>query len=146
MKNLINNDEQELAAKKFLEENINLNKFKHLMPDGFKVMFAGNISYGQDFPSIIKAALILKKTSNVKFIILGDGSEKKYLKNKIKELNLEDTIYYLGSFPMEEMVNFYCHANMMLLTLRDELIYSYTVPCKLQGYLASKKAVDSETK
>ena len=42
---------------------------------------------------------------------------------------------------MEEMFNFYCHANMMLLTLRDELIYSFTVPCKLQGYLASKKAV-----
>ena len=129
------------AEDSFLEENINTNKFKHLMPDGFKVMFAGNISYGQDFPSIIKAALILKKTSNVKFIILGDGSEKKYLKNKINELNLGDTIYYLGSFPIEEMVNFYCHANMMLLTLRDELIYSYTVPCKLQGYLASKKAV-----
>ena len=129
------------AEDSFLNDNININKFKHLMPDGFKVMFAGNISYGQDFPSIIKAALILKKISNVKFIILGDGSEKKYLKNKIKELNLEDTIYYLGSFPMEEMINFYCHANMMLLTLRDELIYSYTVPCKLQGYLASKKPV-----
>ena len=129
------------AEDSFLAENINVNKFKHLMPDDFRVMFAGNISYGQDFPSIIKAALILKKTSNVKFIILGDGSEKKYLKNKIKELNLDDTIYYLGSFPMEEMINFYCHANMMLLTLRDELIYSYTVPSKLQGYLASKKPV-----
>ena len=129
------------AENSFLDDNINSNKFKHLMPDGFRVMIAGNIGYGQDFPSIIKAALILKKTSNVKFIVLGDGSEKKYLKNKIKELNLEDTVFYLGSFPMKEMINFYCHADMMLLTLRDEIIYSYTVPGKLQGYLASKKAI-----
>ena len=129
------------AENSFLDDNINSNKFKHLMPDGFRVMIAGNIGYGQDFPSIIKAALILKKTSNVKFIVLGDGSEKKYLKNKIKELNLEDTVFYLGSFPMKEMINFYCHADMMLLTLRDEIVYSYTVPGKLQGYLASKKAI-----
>jgi glycosyltransferase involved in cell wall biosynthesis len=129
------------AEDTFLYDNINTNKFKHLMPDGFRVMFAGNISYGQDFPSIVKAALILKKTSNVKFIILGDGSEKKYLLNRIKDLNLEDTVFYLGSFPIEEMVNFYCHADMMLLSLRDEIIYSFTVPGKLQGYLASKKVI-----
>ena len=124
-----------------LTKKANIQKHIHLMPDGFKIMFAGNISFAQDFPSIIKAALILKKTSNVKFIILGDGSEKQYLINKIREFKLDDTIYYLGSFPIEEMVNFYCHADMMLLTLRDELIYSYTVPSKLQGYLASKKPV-----
>lgn len=129
------------AEDSFLDENINTNKFKHLMPDGFRVMFAGNISYGQDIPSIIEAALILKKTSNVKFIILGDGSEKKYLKNKINEFNLEDTVFYLGSFPIEDMLSFYCHADMMLLTLRDEIIYSFTVPGKLQGYLASKKPI-----
>ena len=129
------------AEDTFLNENFSKTKYLSLMPEGFKIMFAGNIGIAQDFPSIIKAALILKKTSNVKFVILGDGSEKNYLLNQIRELKLEDTIYYLGSFPMEEMVNFYCHANMMLLSLRDELIYSNTVPGKLQGYLASKKPV-----
>ncbi len=129
------------AEDTFLEKIADKNKYLSLMPNGFKIMFAGNISYGQDMPSILKAALILKKTSNVKFIILGDGSEKNYLTEQITELNLNDTVYYLGSFPLEEMVNFYCHADMMLLTLRDELIYSYTVPCKLQGYLAAEKPV-----
>ena len=129
------------AEDSFIDSEKNKTKFSKLIPDGFKIMFAGNISYGQDFPSIIQAAKILKNSSNIKFIILGDGSEKNFLESKIKEFKLEDTIYYLGSFPLEEMGNFYCHADMMLLTLRDEPIYSYTVPCKLQGYLASKKPV-----
>ena len=72
---------------------------------------------------------------------MGAGSEKEYLVQKIKELKLSDTIYYLGSYPVEEMANFYYYADMMLLTLRDELIYKITVPAKLQSYLASKKPV-----
>ena len=111
------------------------------MPDGFKIMFAGNIGFGQDMPSIIKAAQILKEFGHINFIILGDGSEKEYLVQKIKELKLSDTIYYLGSYPVKEMANFYYHADMMLLILRDELIFSYIVPAKLQSYLASKKPV-----
>ncbi|MGM1056991.1 MAG: glycosyltransferase family 4 protein [Bacteroidota bacterium] len=125
----------------YLENNIKKNKYSSLMPKGFKIMFAGNIGWAQDFPSIVKAAQLLKKNGDIKFIILGDGSEKDYLLKQIKEFDLGETIYYLGSYPLEEMANFYFHADMMLLTLRDELIYSYTVPSKLQGYLAAKKPV-----
>jgi glycosyltransferase involved in cell wall biosynthesis len=127
----------------YIENKIDENKYLSIMPDGFKLMFAGNIGWAQDFPSIIKAAQLLKKNGdkNVKFIILGDGSEKEYLLNNIKKLDLGEIIYYLGSFPLEEMANLYYHADMMLLTLRDELIYSFTVPNKLQGYLASKKPI-----
>ena len=39
------------------------------------------------------------------------------------------------------MKNFYVHADVMLLTLKDDLIYNYTVPGKFQGYLASKKPI-----
>ena len=129
------------AEDDFFDKNVDVHKYASLMPDGFKIMFAGNIGYGQDMPSIIKAAQILKEYGYIKFIILGDGSEKEYLVQKVKELNLSDTIYYLGSYPVEEMANFYYHADMMLLILRDELIYSYIVPAKLQSYLASKKPV-----
>jgi len=129
------------AEDNFSSRRIDRNKYKSLMPGGFKVMFAGNIGSGQDISSIIKAAQIFKKHGRIKIIFLGDGSEKELLLKKIEEFKLAETVYYLGSYPIEEMANFYCHADMMLLTLRDELIYSYTVPGKLQGYLASKKPV-----
>jgi len=39
------------------------------------------------------------------------------------------------------MKNLYFYADAMMLSLKDDLVYSYTVPGKLQGYLASKKVV-----
>ena len=111
------------AEETFFEEIVDTNKYLPLMPNSFKIMFAGNIGSWQDIPSLLKAALILKKTSNVKFIIIGDGYLKKYLKDQIIELKLNDTVYYLGSFPQKEMKNFYFHADVMMLSLKDELIY-----------------------
>jgi glycosyltransferase involved in cell wall biosynthesis len=129
------------AEETFFEEIIDTNKYLPLMPNGFKIMFAGNIGSGQDIPSLLNAASILKKTSNVKFIIIGDGSLREYLINQIRELKLNETVYYLGSFPLKEMKNLYYHADAMMLSLKDDLLFSYTVPGKLQGYLASKKVV-----
>ena len=44
------------AEDDFFYKNVEVQKYKSLMPDGFKLMFAGNIGSGQDIPSIIKAA------------------------------------------------------------------------------------------
>jgi len=116
-------------------------KYQNIMPYGFKIMFAGNIGSGQDISSILKAASKLKNNSNIKIIFVGDGSLKNYLIDQIANLKLKKIVYYVGSFPIEEMVHLYCHADMMLLSLRNELIYSHTVPGKFQSYLASKNPV-----
>src|SRR3989304_9713754 len=42
-------------------------------PDGFKVLFAGNIGEAQDFESILSAAELLREYKNIHWIILGDG-------------------------------------------------------------------------
>ena len=44
-----------------------------LLPEGFKVMFAGNIGEAQDLDNIMMAALQLKDKKNIKFILVGDG-------------------------------------------------------------------------
>ena len=129
------------AEDHFVSENVDKTKYASLIPKGFIIMFAGNIGFGQDCPSIIKAAQLLQAEKNVKFVLLGDGSEKQYMEQQVKELGLENTVYFLGSYPIEEMPHFYCHADMMLLTLRGGSIYNYTVPGKLQSYLASKKPI-----
>ena len=47
-------------------------------------MFAGNIGESQDFENILEAAKILKeKTSNIHFIILGDGRKKDFVLQKV---------------------------------------------------------------
>lgn len=125
----------------FTLNKIDKNKYSSLMPDGFIVMFAGNIGYGQDCQSIIKTVQLLKDQINIKFIFLGGGSEVNYLQQKILEFGLENRIFLLGEYPLEEMPNFYVHADVLLITLRNEEIYSYTVPGKLQSYMSFGKPV-----
>ena len=60
------------------------------MEDGTNIVFAGNIGVAQSFDTIIDAALILKiKLKNFKFIIIGDGRDKKRVQKRFaNSLNL----------------------------------------------------------
>jgi glycosyltransferase involved in cell wall biosynthesis len=110
------------------------------LPDGFLVMFAGNIGEAQDFESIMQAALLLKE-ENIKFIFIGDGRKKQWVESFIKEHNLYQTVYCLGRFPIDAMPSFFAQADLMLLSLKNELIFNLTVPAKLQAYMAAGKPV-----
>ena len=50
-----------------------------------KLIFAGNIGEAQSFDTLINSALIVKeKGFKINWIILGDGSKSRWLKNTIK--------------------------------------------------------------
>jgi len=117
-------------------------EFLSLMPKGFNIMFAGNIGESQDFETIIEAAKIVKSVnSEIKWVILGDGRKKSYVEDKIKEFGLEDNLYLLGSFPVNEMPYFYACADCLLVSLKRDYIFSLTIPSKIQSYLACGKPI-----
>jgi glycosyltransferase involved in cell wall biosynthesis len=109
--------------------------------DSFKIMFAGNIGEAQDFPSILDAAKELMHYDDIQWIILGDGSKKEWVKLKIKEYKLESNFHLLGSFHIDKMPEFYSNADVMLFSLKDEYIFSITIPAKVQSYLACGKPI-----
>jgi colanic acid biosynthesis glycosyl transferase WcaI len=108
-----------------------------LKPGCFNVMFAGNIGDAQDFPAILSAAEILKSQQNIRWLIVGDGRKAAWVADEIKRRHLEGCVLMLGRYPVERMPSFYKHANALLVSLRDEAIFSMTIPGKLQSYLAS---------
>ncbi len=108
-----------------------------IKPGCFNIMFAGNIGDAQDFPSIIKAAELLKDHGNFRWLIVGDGRQSVWVKNEIKKKGLEDSFFMLGRHPIERMPEFFKHADALLVTLKDEPIFSYTIPGKFQAYLAT---------
>lgn len=114
---------------------------KHLLSDGFKVMFAGNIGESQDFQSILEAAEKLKNNLDIKWIIIGDGRKAQWVKEELVKRKLEQNVFILGSFPIETMSNFFSHADAMLVTLKKEPIFELTVPAKLQAYMACGKPI-----
>lgn len=121
-------------------KSIDINKYKSIVPSGFIVMFAGNIGEAQDFESILKSAELTQEYSDIKWVIVGDGRKKLWLEEEVTKRNLHN-IYLLGRYPLNEMPSFFYHADIMLMTLKDEKIFSLTVPSKLQSYMAFGKPV-----
>lgn len=111
------------------------------LPEGFKIMFAGNIGIAQDLESIMKAMLELKEYADIKLILIGNGRSKTFVKEFIKEKNLEDTVFLVGKYPIEAMASFFEKADGLLVTLKDELIFNLTVPAKVQAYMSSSKPI-----
>lgn len=111
------------------------------LPKGFRIMFAGNIGEAQDFDHVMKAALLLKEDEDIKFIIVGDGRKKAWVDEFIKDNSLEKTVYMMGRYPLDCMPSFFKQADVMFLSLKDEYIFSLTVPAKLQTYMVSSKPI-----
>jgi colanic acid biosynthesis glycosyl transferase WcaI len=108
-----------------------------LKPGSFNVMFAGNLGDAQDFPAILAAAESLKAHAHIRWLIVGDGRMARWVADEIKRRHLQDCVLMLGRHPVERMPSFFKHANALLVSLKDEPIFSMTIPGKLQSYLAA---------
>jgi glycosyltransferase involved in cell wall biosynthesis len=102
---------------------------------GFSLIFAGNIGTAQAVDVIIQAAILLKKYSDIHFVIMGDGSRRKWMLSEVERLDLSN-IYLPGRFPIEMMPSFMQKASALLVTLADQPIFALTIPSRLQVYLA----------
>ena len=109
------------------------------------LVFAGNIGEIQSVETIIKAAEKLK-LKDVRFHIVGGGTDFERLRRMAK--GLKNVIFY-GRRPLEEMPMFYAKADAMLVTLKADSVLSFTLPGKVQSYMAVGKpiigAIDGET-
>ncbi|CAN5488025.1 glycosyltransferase family 4 protein [soil metagenome] len=112
-----------------------------IIPDMFNVMFAGNIGDAQDFPAILQAAEALKHDQRIRWLVVGDGRAAEWVRQEIEARGLADSVLMLGRYPLERMPSFYMHADALLVSLRNEPIFSMTIPGKLQSYLAAGKPV-----
>lgn len=111
------------------------------LPEGFKVMFAGNMGEAQDFYHLMETANILKGDENIHLLLVGDGRKRIWVEQYIKEHNLQDTVHWLGRHPLEAMPSFFEQADVMLVTLKDNLIFNLTAPAKIQAYMSAGKPI-----
>lgn len=113
-----------------------------VLPDGFRVMLAGNLGESQNLDAIGQAMVLLKDIPDLKWIFVGDGSWKQWLDDFILDNKLENCAYTVGRFPGEAMASFYRQANAMLITLRGGFIdLDMTVPARMQSYMSAGRPV-----
>lgn len=111
------------------------------MPAGFRVMFAGNVGVAQSFETILAAAEKLKEYPGIHWVVFGDGRRRRWVEDRVRELGLEGHVHLLGRRPPESMPRYFALADALLVTLKRGLIFSLTIPAKVQSYLACGRPV-----
>jgi glycosyltransferase involved in cell wall biosynthesis len=109
------------------------------LPEGFRVMFAGNIGAAQGFETILAAAEGLRNHPDIHWLILGDGRQWSWVRDEIARRSLRQRVHLLGRHPAETMPHWFAHADAMLVSLRGDPIFALTIPAKVQSYMACAK-------
>ena len=111
-----------------------------VLETGFPVIFAGNVGAAQAVECIVEAASILQEKPQIRFVIFGNGSKWLWIKDQIARRGLTN-MHLAGRFPIEAMPGYLQKAEVLLVSLSDEPIFSLTVPNKIQAYMASGRPI-----
>lgn len=106
----------------------------------FCLVFAGNIGKAQSFETVIEAAKILKDLPHIRIVIVGSGSMLDWVKQQKQEYRLNNLVL-AGRYPMSLMPAIYAKSSALLVTLKRDEIFNYTIPSKIQAYLAAGKPI-----
>src|SRR5690606_17634351 len=90
----------------------------------FCAVFAGNIGSAQAMETLVEAASLLKDLPDVRIVLVGSGSKLEWVRHAIKERTLCNVVI-AGRFPPTSMPEIFQRASCLLVTLKNEKIFSY---------------------
>lgn len=119
------------------KENHFLNTYEIRREDGFRVVYAGNIGKMMNAEMMIQTAVYLKEYTDIKFYIIGTGSNVKYLTRRAGEEGLRNMLFYPPQ-PMEYAPDNYCMADININPVPKGVMYT-CMPSKTNTCLLSLK-------
>jgi glycosyltransferase involved in cell wall biosynthesis len=111
------------------------------LPDGFRVMVAGNIGVAQSMGTVVDAAHRLADVQDLRWIVVGDGRRRRWTENRVASLGLGSRFSFVDRRPVDVMPRYLSLADVLLVTLARDPAYALTVPSRLQSYLACARPV-----
>ena len=104
-------------------------------------IYAGSLGFMDDCIQFVRAAMLIDRT-DIRFVIIGEGSERRYLESFSKK---NKCIMFLGLIPKEEVVQWYGKAWASLMTFKDYPVLQTNSPNKLFDSLAAGVPVIQNT-
>ena len=118
-------------------------------PAKVNLTFAGNVGQAQSVATIVEAAALLKDRQDIAWHIVGSGSALPACEAQAREHGLANITFH-GRHDLEEMPSYYAASDAMVVTFAESPMATYTLPRKVQSYLAAGKpvlaALSGETK
>lgn len=115
-------------------------QYESPFPEGFVVLFAGNLGSAQAFETVLDAASLVQD-SNIHWVLMGDGRMRAWIADQIGARNLGSSVHLLDRRPPADMPHYFAMADCLLASLRNSPEFNSTIPAKLQAYLACGRPV-----
>ena len=106
----------------------------------FCLIFAGNLGTAQSVETLVEVADKLRHLSGLRIVLVGSGSMMSWIENQKQSRGL-DNLILAGRFPVSQMPHFFSRAAGLLVTLKRDEAFSYTIPSKVQAYLAAGRPI-----
>ena len=110
-------------------------KHSYLKSDKFKILYSGNIGEKQDWDFFIKFAKELDKEKDIQIIVVGNGSKRHWLEEKLLDL---ENIWFYNPVAYSELSDLLCSADLHILFQKVNLIDT-VMPSKILAMMASKR-------
>ena len=134
-------DMRKMLTREDIDHNADVNDNLPVLPEGFKLMFAGAVGEAHGFECTMEAARLTKEHKEIKWVIVGDGRRLDWVRSFVAENGLEETVLTLGRFPAKTMPWFFGQADVMLVTLSDDPLFRLYAPAKISSYMAAGKPI-----
>jgi len=114
---------------------------KEIPKDKFILAYSGTIGIANNLDYLIDVAELLRDNKKIHFILLGAGGEKDRLKNRVKNLNLEN-FSFLDAVDKEQVADFLSYVDVAFISLLPENLFRFGVsPNKIFDYMYAKKPI-----
>jgi len=112
---------------------------EHQLEGNFVVGYAGNIGLAQGLGTLLDAAESLR-SEPVKFLLVGEGTDKRRLLGLARERGLAN-VRFADGMPRDRVASVLAGCDALLLVLRKDPLFEVTIPSKLYEYMAAGKPV-----
>ncbi|MEX2013858.1 MAG: glycosyltransferase family 4 protein [Parcubacteria group bacterium] len=102
----------------------------------FTVVYSGTIGIQQKLDTLLEAVEILKRNSEIRFLICGEGVERRALENKIANRNLSN-VEFLGLLPYDKSLEVIGDSDLSLVLLTHNKYNDPALPSKVFDYCFS---------
>jgi colanic acid biosynthesis glycosyl transferase WcaI len=108
----------------------------------FVVLYLGTIGMAHALHRLVQAAGLLKHRPDIRLVIVGEGAEKKNVRELIKDRGLRN-IQVLDSVPKDKVPSYYSACDLGVVHLRNTPLFREVLPSKIFEYLAMERPVIS---
>lgn len=109
-------------------------------------IYTGSIGLMDSVQEIIDGYLYIKHREDIHIVIIGEGSEKNILVQKVLNYGLEKNIHFLGLIPKTEVVNWYQIAIASFVLFKNYPVWDTVSPNKMFDSFASGVPIIQNTK